>query len=227
MNEPTAVEKGLARPNKDNHEWREGYHVVYPDGYESWSPQSVFNEAYKPADTPYERMIIESCELAKKIEKLSAFMESEDFLNFDKFTSALMYLQNGLMTEYLEILTIRLSAIENGVFKTRTKGNISFSTALRLLSIGFIVRRRGWENKNLVVTKQIPAEITSEVIPNMQSLPSFAKELIMKGKGSIKYTAQCLIYDRETCRADSWSPTVADIFSNDWEIILPEPSCGG
>lgn len=23
-----------------------GYHVVYPDGYESWSPQDAFEEAY-------------------------------------------------------------------------------------------------------------------------------------------------------------------------------------
>lgn len=43
MNELAAVEKGYARKNKDNHEWREGYHVQYtnPDGsiYNSWSPK--------------------------------------------------------------------------------------------------------------------------------------------------------------------------------------------
>ena len=26
---------------------REGYYVVYPDGYESWSPKEVFDEAYR------------------------------------------------------------------------------------------------------------------------------------------------------------------------------------
>lgn len=25
-----------------------GYRVVYPDGYESWSPKAVFEEAYRP-----------------------------------------------------------------------------------------------------------------------------------------------------------------------------------
>lgn len=43
MNELAAVEKGYARKNEDNHEWREGYHVQYtnPDGstYDSWSPK--------------------------------------------------------------------------------------------------------------------------------------------------------------------------------------------
>ena len=24
-----------------------GYHVIYPDGYHSWSPKSVFEEAYR------------------------------------------------------------------------------------------------------------------------------------------------------------------------------------
>ena len=42
MDELAAVEKGYARKNEDNHEWRQGYHVQYanPDGstYDSWSP---------------------------------------------------------------------------------------------------------------------------------------------------------------------------------------------
>ena len=29
---------------------REGYKVVYPDGYESWSPKDVFEEAYRPTN---------------------------------------------------------------------------------------------------------------------------------------------------------------------------------
>lgn len=34
MDELAAVEKGFARKNEDNHEWRQGYHVQYtnPDG---------------------------------------------------------------------------------------------------------------------------------------------------------------------------------------------------
>lgn len=34
MDELAAVEKGYARKNEDNHEWRQGYHVQYanPDG---------------------------------------------------------------------------------------------------------------------------------------------------------------------------------------------------
>jgi hypothetical protein len=35
----------LAYPEEKN--GREGYHVTYPDGYESWSPKDVFEEAYR------------------------------------------------------------------------------------------------------------------------------------------------------------------------------------
>lgn len=28
----------------------DGYRVVYKDGYESWSPKEVFEEAYKPTE---------------------------------------------------------------------------------------------------------------------------------------------------------------------------------
>ena len=28
----------------------EGYKVIYKDGYESWSPKDVFEEAYKPLE---------------------------------------------------------------------------------------------------------------------------------------------------------------------------------
>ena len=31
----------------DNRETRPGYLVVYPDGYTSWSPQEVFENAYR------------------------------------------------------------------------------------------------------------------------------------------------------------------------------------
>lgn len=29
------------------HTSKEGYHVVYPDGYDSWSPKNVFEVAYR------------------------------------------------------------------------------------------------------------------------------------------------------------------------------------
>ena len=39
-----------------------GYKVVYPDNYLSWSPKSVFEEAYRPVSQG-ERNIVESVNL--------------------------------------------------------------------------------------------------------------------------------------------------------------------
>lgn len=72
----------------------------------------------------------------------------------------------------------------------------------------------------MFVIKQVPAHIESDVIPKMQSLPQSAKDLILKGKGFIDYTNQCLIYNENTGRADSWVPSISDVFAGDWEIVL-------
>ena len=59
MNELQAVELGYARPNDDNHEWREGYHILYPDGYHSWCPKQQFEATNQLAETHIDRMVIE------------------------------------------------------------------------------------------------------------------------------------------------------------------------
>ena len=45
----------------------EGYKVRYPDGYESWSPKDVFNEAYRPTDCMNFGLAIEAAKKGAKI----------------------------------------------------------------------------------------------------------------------------------------------------------------
>jgi hypothetical protein len=40
-----------------NREQRPGYKVLYPDGYVSWSPQNVFEEAYRPISDKEKELI--------------------------------------------------------------------------------------------------------------------------------------------------------------------------
>lgn len=61
-----------------------------------------------------------------------------------------------------------------------------------MLKQGGTVRRSGWNGKGLMVFKQVPAHIDSDIIPKMQALPQSAKDLILKSKGFIDYTSQCL-----------------------------------
>lgn len=51
---------------------------------------------------------------------------------------------------------------------------MTFGTAIDALKNGLIVRRKEW-NETKFVIKQIPAHINEDIIPNMQSLLSMAK----------------------------------------------------
>lgn len=85
-----------------------------------------------------------------------------------------------------------------------------------------MVRRRGWDCLSLVVFKQVPAHITGEIIPKMQSLPDAAKKFVMEHATFVDYTDQCLIYNKDTGEANSWTPTISDVFAEDW-VVISEP----
>lgn len=44
-----------------------GYRVRYPDGYESWSPKSAFEDAYRPTDGMNFGLAIEAAKKGRKI----------------------------------------------------------------------------------------------------------------------------------------------------------------
>ena len=194
-----------------------GYHVKYADGYDSWSPAKPFEEAYKLADTALDRMLIEGEELTVKLEKLQAFIGTDKFDSLDEATKAMLVAQAKIMTEYQCVLNQRYTKMEsgNGGF-----GCLPFSIAINLLEAGFVVRRSMWNGTGMCIIKQVPAHITELIIPNMQSLPQQAKDLIMRRAKCVAYASQCLIYNTKTGRADSWNPSIADVFAEDWEIVL-------
>ena len=114
----------------------------------------------------------------------------------------------------IEELALSVSTVVNSCVRS-----LAFGDAVELLKKGHALRRSGWNGKNLFVIKQVPAHIESDIIPKMQSLPQSAKDLILNGKGFIDYTSQCLIYNGNTGRADSWVPSISDVFADDWEIV--------
>ena len=119
MNELAAVENGYARKNEDNHEWREGYHVQYinPDGstYDSWSPKSVFEQAYKCADSFIDRLQIEFNELAERLDSLDEFLSR----GFDHVAEKVGYKQEAMlisqrmaMKAYFDMLDTRIDDLK-------------------------------------------------------------------------------------------------------------------
>ena len=143
----TEAQKVLGRELKPATVEEDGFLVEYKDGYKSWSPASVFNEAYH------------------------------------RF------------------------------------GNMFFGEAVEALKSGLAIRREGWNGKGLFVVKQIPAHITEDIIPKMQSLPQSAKDILMsRDNPQINYTNQMLIINPDG-RADSWVPSSSDVFAEDWEVV--------
>ncbi|BDC07123.1 DUF2829 domain-containing protein [Phocaeicola vulgatus] len=206
------------KPSTENFD-DEGYHVRYEDGYESWSPKDTFEKAYKIADTFLDRLHIEMRDLYEKMDKLSPFIESGkiDEIVTDKYQNHLLRLQHRIMSRYINVLECRIGRLDGS--PEAPLHQMSFGDAIEILKQGGAIRRSGWNGKGLMVFKQVPAHIDSDIIPKMQSLPQSAKDLILKGKGFIDYTSQCLIYNENTGRADSWVPSISDVFADDWEIV--------
>ena len=95
-------------PN-DSEKDNPGFYVRYQDGYESWSPAEPFCKAYKIADTPLDRMIIEHQELRDKINKLKEIMCRKEFCDFDYKQRILLDMQLRSMLEYLFIVEERIN----------------------------------------------------------------------------------------------------------------------
>ena len=54
-------------PIPEGAEVEEGYRVIYPDGYESWSPKDVFEEAYRPIHGMNFGLAIEAAKKGQRI----------------------------------------------------------------------------------------------------------------------------------------------------------------
>lgn len=98
-------------------------------------------------------------------------------------------------------------------------GHFGFGSVIEFLKEGKACRRSGWNGKSLFIVKQVPAHITGDIIPYMQSLPKSAKNILMSRENPhLDYTNQMLIINPDG-RADSWVPSSSDIFAEDWEVV--------
>lgn len=132
--------------------------------------------------------------------------------------------EDGYLVEYMDGYK---SWSPKSVFEKayREVGSVNFGGAIDLLKAGLAVRRKGWNGKGMFIVKQVPSHITGDIIPNMQSLPQSAKDIIMARKEPhIDYTNQMLIINPDG-RADSWVPSSSDVFAEDWEVVDCKPDC--
>lgn len=89
----------------------DGYLVEYPDGYRSWSPKKVFEEAYRISETPVDRMRIELADLNERICKATRAIYSFGALLDDERWQLKRQLE--AMQNYAEVLYDRIrNAVE-------------------------------------------------------------------------------------------------------------------
>ena len=213
----TEAQKVLGREIKPATVEEDGYLVEYKDGYKSWSPKSVFEEAYKPWETFLDRMKVELEGELDKFAKGDNFIHSEKFNELSLVARVLLYAQNKTQKMYCDLLENRIDAAESN---SPLLNVFDFRTAIKFLEAGGAIRRSGWNGKGLFVVKQVPSHITGDIIPNMQSLPQSAKNLLMScDNPHIDYKNQMLIINQDG-RADSWVPSSSDVFSVDWEVVV-------
>lgn len=218
-----AHKQGLIRENCYVAEYDDnpGYLIEYEDGYKSWTPKDVFEKTYKISETALDRVNIESQEIMARCNKLGNFIcngdDNDGFNALPLGTRAMLIAQYHMMCAYTTLLNLRQSCME-GNEECQPYG-LSFEQILPLLKEGFAIRREGWNGSGLIVFKQVPANIGSEIIPKMQSLPEEAKRLILEAGDHIDYVSQCLIFNTATGEANSWVPSISDVFANDWQLV--------
>lgn len=80
----------------------DGYLVEYPDGYRSWSPKHVFENAYRISETHVDRMKIELADLNERIIKATRTINTFGAISEEER----WYLKKQLneMREYADVL---------------------------------------------------------------------------------------------------------------------------
>lgn len=162
------------------------------------------------------RMCDEHAELKERLIKLNAALGKDGFREkVGDYQYKLMVEQAQGMEKYLKALEARMKDMGINDYTP----SMTFGKAIEVLKLGKAIRRTGWNGKRMFVVKQVPSRIGADIIPNMQSLPQSAKNILMSRENPhIDYTNQMLIINSDG-RADSWVPSSSDVFAEDWEVV--------
>ena len=95
---------------------------------------------------------------------------------------------------------------------------MNFGQAIEALKQGKLVYRDGWNGSGMFIMKQIPSEISLDIVPKMQSVQQSAKDVLINRDTTLKYCNQMLIIKKDGT-ADSWVASSSDTFAEDWNIL--------
>lgn len=120
----------------------------------------------------------------------------------------------------------RHSMLADKVKKETKNKNMKFAEVIEGLQQGHIYSRSSWDGKKFI-SLQIPADIPSDIIPNMTSLCMEAKQILLRhGDRMIHYRNQVLLVTLSPVTSQNiatyYVPSWTDIFADDWLLINGE-----
>lgn len=102
---------------------------------------------------------------------------------------------------------------------------LNFGQAVDALKEGKCLSRSIWRGTDkLFIFKQIPAEISKDIVPKMQSLPDSAKKQFQGAFESESLQINAIYYSCQIAIVGfsnvihSYSASAEDIFAEDWEV---------
>lgn len=101
---------------------------------------------------------------------------------------------------------------------TNPKSNLTFGQAVDALKQGARIAREGWNGKGLFVFQQVPATISIETVPKMQSLPETVKAVFLERGLPISYSNQMALVKPDN-EINGWAPSGPDALATDWTIL--------
>lgn len=104
--EKSEAEKVLGKSITPATAGMDGYLVEYPDGYRSWSPKHVFENAYRISETYVDRMKIELADLNERICKATRAISTFGALSEDERWQLKRQLE--AMRNYADVLYDRI-----------------------------------------------------------------------------------------------------------------------
>ena len=102
---------------------------------------------------------------------------------------------------------------------------MNFGEAIVALKEGKKVQRTGWNGKGLFVFRQVPATISKDIVPKMQSLPQSVKDEFEKRFNDPDREIDAIYYDNQLALVNQsnlitgWAPSVSDSLAEDWIIL--------
>ena len=101
---------------------------------------------------------------------------------------------------------------------------MNFEIIILVLKQGGPVRRSSWP-KDQFVFRQVPATISKDIVPKMQSLPDSVKAEFARRFEDESYQIDAIYYDNQLALVSpsnliqSYSPSVEDLMADDWVLL--------